>query len=35
MNADSKRLDETSERVIGCGVTVANTLGGVRLNDRY
>ena len=27
MNADSKRLDEISERVIECAFTVANTLG--------
>ena len=35
MNADSKRLDETSERVIGCAFTVANTLGAGFLEKVY
>ena len=35
MNADSKRLDEISERVIGCAFTVANTLGTGFLEKVY
>jgi GxxExxY protein len=35
MNADSKRLDEISERVIGCAFTVANTLGAGFLEKVY
>ena len=35
MNADSKRLDEISEHVIGCAFTVANTLGGGFLEKVY
>src|SRR5258708_7628170 len=35
MNADRKRLDEISERVIGCAFTVANTLGAGFLEKVY
>src|SRR6266436_494039 len=35
MNADRKRLDEISERVIGCTFTVANTLGAGFLEKVY
>jgi GxxExxY protein len=35
MNADSKRLDDISERVIGCAFTVANTLGAGFLEKVY
>jgi len=35
MNADSKRLDEVSERVIGCAFIVANTLGVGFLEKVY
>ena len=35
MNADRKRLDEISERVIGCAFTVANTLGVGFLEKVY
>ena len=35
MNADSKRLDEISERIIGCAFTVANTLGTGFLEKIY
>ena len=35
MNADSKRLDEISERVIGCAFTVANTLSAGFLEKVY
>jgi GxxExxY protein len=35
MNADSKRLGEISERVIGCAFTVANTLGAGFLEKVY
>src|ERR1700677_4821969 len=35
MNSDSKRLDEISERVIGCAFTVANTLGAGFLEKVY
>ena len=35
MNADRKRLDEISERVIGCAFTVANTLGAEFLEKVY
>ena len=35
MNADSKRLNEISERVIGCAFTVANTLGAGFLEKVY
>ena len=35
MNADCKRLDEISERVIGCAFTVANTLGAGFLEKVY
>jgi len=35
MNADSKGLDETSERIIGCAFTVANTLGAGFLEKVY
>ena len=35
MNADSKGLDEISERVIGCAFTVANTLGTGFLEKVY
>jgi GxxExxY protein len=35
MNADSKRLDEISERVIGCAFTDANTLGAGFLGKVY
>jgi len=35
MNADSKRLDAISERVIGCAFTVANTLGVGFLEKVY
>jgi len=35
MNADSKRLDGISERVIGCAFTVANALGAGFLEKVY
>lgn len=35
MNADSRRLNEISERVIGCAFTVANTLGAGFLEKVY
>jgi GxxExxY protein len=35
MNAGSKRLDEVTERVIGCAFTVANTLGTGFLEKVY
>jgi GxxExxY protein len=35
MNADRQRLDEISERVIGCAFTVANTLGTGFLERVY
>src|SRR5258708_21645107 len=35
MNADSKRLDEISERVIGCSFAVANALGAGFLEKVY
>src|SRR6267154_2430 len=35
MNADRKRLDEISERVIGCAFTVANALGAGFLEKVY
>jgi len=35
MNADRKRLDDISERVIGCAFTVANTLGTGFLEKVY
>ena len=35
MSADGKRLDEISERVIGCAFTVANTLGTGFLEKVY
>jgi GxxExxY protein len=35
MNADSKRLDEISERVIGCAFTLANAFGAGFLEKVY
>jgi GxxExxY protein len=35
MDADSKRLDEITERVIGCAFAVANTLGTGFLERIY
>jgi GxxExxY protein len=35
MHADARRLDEITERVIGCAYTVANTLGSGFLEKVY
>jgi GxxExxY protein len=35
MNADGKRHDEISERIIGCAFAVANTLGSGFLKKVY
>ena len=35
MNADRKRYDDLSERIIGCAFTVANTLGAGFLEKVY
>jgi len=35
MNADRKRHDEISERIIGCAFVVANTLGSGFLEKVY
>lgn len=35
MNADKKRYDDLSERIIGCAFTVANTLGVGFLEKVY
>jgi GxxExxY protein len=35
MNADSKSLDGTSERAVGCAFTVANALGAGFLEKAY
>jgi GxxExxY protein len=35
MHADARRLDEITERVIGCAYTVANTLGPGFLEKMY
>jgi GxxExxY protein len=35
MHADARRLDEITERVIGCAYAVANTLGSGFLEKVY